>query len=113
MAGNTSHAVTPLERRQGAGNALYARGYGLSARPRRPYGQACICCDSADVVVSGNIVWRLVFAGLLGAISAAALWIYRRQPQANKRRIAAAPALALGFISQLFFSEVSSLLQSL
>lgn len=55
----------------------------------------------------------LVFAVLLGVMSAAALWIYRRQPKANKRRIAAAPALALGFISQLFFSEVSSLLQSL
>ncbi len=53
------------------------------------------------------------FAVCPGAILAADFWLYRRQPQANKRRIAAAPALALGFISQLFFSEVSSLLQSL
>lgn len=55
----------------------------------------------------------LVFALLLGAVSAVALWVYRRQPQANKRRIAAAPVLALGFISQLFFSEVFGLLQGL
>ena len=52
----------------------------------------------------------LVFAVLLGAMSLVAFWRFRRQPQPNKRRVPAAPALMLGFTGQLFFSEIYGLL---
>lgn len=44
----------------------------------------------------------LVFGIVLGAISVFSLWYYRRDPDAPEKRIAAAPALVLGFASQLF-----------
>lgn len=48
----------------------------------------------------------LVFGLLLGAMSLATLWWYRGQPHILKRRIATAPALAIGFVSQLMASEI-------
>jgi prepilin peptidase CpaA len=49
----------------------------------------------------------LVFGIALGALSAGC-WLYNRgAPDRGKRRIAAAPALALGFISQLFAEQWS------
>ncbi|MES2490377.1 MAG: prepilin peptidase [Pseudomonadota bacterium] len=44
----------------------------------------------------------LIFAILLGAISAAVWMFYRHVPESGQRRIAAAPALAVGFSIQLF-----------
>ncbi|WP_206362836.1 prepilin peptidase [Stenotrophobium rhamnosiphilum] len=44
----------------------------------------------------------LVFAIILGALSAAVWLVHRHVPESGKRRIAAAPALAVGFIVQLF-----------
>jgi prepilin peptidase CpaA len=52
----------------------------------------------------------LVFGVVLGLLSALALWRFHRQPQSLKRRIAAAPALAVGFMSQLFADGISGLL---
>lgn len=49
----------------------------------------------------------LVFGVLLGLMSALTLWQTRRQSQPGKRRIAAAPALAVGFFSQIFARELS------
>jgi prepilin peptidase CpaA len=52
----------------------------------------------------------LIFGVLLGLLSALMLWRSRWEPQSRKRRIAAAPALAVGFISQLFANEIAALL---
>lgn len=52
----------------------------------------------------------LVFGIVLGAISVIMLWYYRQDADAAKRRIAAAPALALGFASQLFADQLQWLL---
>lgn len=52
----------------------------------------------------------LIFALLLGALSLMTLWRYRGQPQILKRRIPAAPALALAFVGQLLLAgEISEL----
>jgi len=48
----------------------------------------------------------LVFGIALGAISVLMLWHYRQDPDAAKKRIAAAPALAIGFASQLFADQL-------
>jgi prepilin peptidase CpaA len=48
----------------------------------------------------------LVFAVAIGILSAVT-WVYHRQvPGAGQRRIAAAPALMLGFITQLFWDQL-------
>ena len=52
----------------------------------------------------------LIFALVLGAMSVVVIWRYRQQSQSRKRRIPAAPALLLGFSSQLFFNEVQRFL---
>lgn len=52
----------------------------------------------------------LVFGVLLGLLSALTLWRRHHGLQLRKQRIAAAPALAVGFISQLFASEIAGLL---
>lgn len=52
----------------------------------------------------------LVFGITLGALSVLMLWYYRKDPDAAKRRIAAAPALAVGFASQLFADQLQWLL---
>ncbi len=50
----------------------------------------------------------LLFAMLVGALSAAAWLYYRRVPDKGKQRIAAVPALALAFIAQLLMGGVLS-----
>lgn len=50
----------------------------------------------------------LVFAILVGALSAATWWHYRQVPDKGQQRIAAAPALALAFMAQLLLGGVLS-----
>ncbi|MGH8540285.1 MAG: prepilin peptidase [Stenotrophobium sp.] len=47
----------------------------------------------------------LVFAIALGLTAAALLWIHRASAGSRQRRIAAAPALVLGFAVQLLFPQ--------
>lgn len=49
----------------------------------------------------------LMFAIVLGVLSAAMWMYYRKVPDNGKQRIAAAPALALAFIAQLFAEALS------
>jgi len=50
----------------------------------------------------GTFRMLMVFAIVLGALSGAIWMIHRHMPRTGKRRIAAAPALAAGFIIQIF-----------
>lgn len=49
----------------------------------------------------------LMFAITLGVLSAAIWFYHRRKPDQGKQRIAAAPALALAFVAQLFGGTLS------
>lgn len=59
---------------------------------------------------SAALKMLLIFGVLLGLLSVLTLWQRSRRPQSSKHRIAAAPALAVGFVSQLFASEIAGLL---
>ena len=48
----------------------------------------------------------LIFGLVLGAVSAVVLWHDGNSPDKGKRRIAVAPAMVVGFVSQLFMDRL-------